>query len=232
VLRPGSPSPVVLGLMVLCGAVFLLGLVPGVGERLIDALALVPGVSGVGSGRLWQLVSYAIVHMRPFHLLLNLLMLYMFGCRVERWMSSKTFVGFVVVAAATAGVCSWLLASLIGSGDVQVMGASGVVFAILTMWALLWPNEEVWLALLFPIRVKWLVVVLVVFAALSLLSVSGRDGVAHEAHLGGCLAAAAWWWLTVRRPGSGTGRPSGRRRRHLRLVSREDDRFREIVQDL
>lgn len=67
-----------------------------------------------------------------------------------------------------------------------VVGASGAVFGLLLAFGMFFPNSEIYLYFLFPIKAKWLVVL---YGALELFLgfSSVGDGIAHFAHLGGMI---------------------------------------------
>lgn len=70
----------------------------------------------------------------------------------------------------------------------SVVGASGAVYGVLLAFGMLFPNTQ--LMLLFPpipIRAKYLVMFLAVFAFIMAVSNNPGDNVAHFAHLGGML---------------------------------------------
>lgn len=239
-VRPPSITPSVMALIALCTAVYLLLAYLGIAVGgtpsedpqwpLLRAIALVP--SEVDRGHIWQFATYMFAHTRGAHLLFNMLALFFFGSRVERRLGLRRFLGFYLACGVFAGLCSYLFAKLpppLGHDpSVPVLGASGAVYALLTMWALWWPNEEVLLWGLVPVKVKWLVLALIFAIFLGLLALPG--GIAHEAHLAGCIAALGYWWWTERRP-PGFGRRSIRRRR-LRLVKSAEERFRSIMRDI
>lgn len=68
-----------------------------------------------------------------------------------------------------------------------VVGASGSLFGLLGAFGMLFPNRDIYLYFLFPIKAKWLVT----FYGLSELIAGIRnnplDNVAHFAHIGGLL---------------------------------------------
>ncbi len=74
-------------------------------------------------------------------------------------------------------------------GDYPMIGASGAIFGILGMLLILFPNTEVMLLFLPPIRIKYLVGALILYEVLSELERIPGDNVAHLAHLGGALFA-------------------------------------------
>ena len=70
--------------------------------------------------------------------------------------------------------------------SVPTVGASGAVYAILMAFGMLFPNQELFIfPLPMPIKAKWLIIgyfILEIF-----LGLTGNDGVAHFAHLGGMI---------------------------------------------
>lgn len=67
------------------------------------------------------------------------------------------------------------------------VGASGAIYGILLAFGMFFPNQPIYLYMLFPIKAKWLVIGYGVIELLSGMSTNG-DGVAHFAHLGGMIA--------------------------------------------
>ena len=67
-----------------------------------------------------------------------------------------------------------------------IIGASGAVFGLLLAFGMMFPNSEIYLYFLLPIKAKWFVII---YGALELIfGITGSaDGVAHFAHLGGML---------------------------------------------
>ncbi|MBO4645004.1 MAG: rhomboid family intramembrane serine protease [Bacteroidales bacterium] len=68
----------------------------------------------------------------------------------------------------------------------NIVGASGAVFGLLLAFGMLFPNAQIYIYFLLPIKAKWFVIL---YGALELVyGVTGsQDGVAHFAHLGGML---------------------------------------------
>ena len=132
---------------------------------------------------LWQFVSYMFLHGGIGHIFFNMLTLFMFGNELVRYWGPRRFLVYYFVTGIGAGVCSWIVATRSFS---IVIGASGAIYGLLLAYGLTYPNRIVYLNFLFPIRVKWLVIIMGVVAFLS--SITGSDsGVASIAHLGGMV---------------------------------------------
>jgi membrane associated rhomboid family serine protease len=133
--------------------------------------------------RPWTLVTYAFVHDGPLHLLFNMLALFFFGGPLEERWGGRGFLRFAAVCAAGAGLASLLVPA-------PVMGFSGVAYGLMLAYAMAWPDNQVYVLGIFPVKVKWLVVGLGAISLLSALDGSGA-GTSHLAHLGGLATGFA-----------------------------------------
>ena len=132
---------------------------------------------------IWQFVTYMFLHGGLFHILFNMLMLFMFGNEMERYWGSRRFLTYYMITGIGAGICSWI----VGMGsEIPIIGASGAIYGLLLAYGLTFPNRIILLGLLIPVKAKWLVIILGAIAFVS--SIEGANtGVAHIAHLGGML---------------------------------------------
>jgi membrane associated rhomboid family serine protease len=152
---------------------------------------------------IWQVATYMFLHADPFHLLLNMLTLWMFGCELERLWGTQAFVRYYFVTGVGAGFCS-LLASWLPFEFAETIygtttiGASGAIYGLLLAYGVLFKDRPIYMYFLFPIPAKWFVIItgaLVLWA--SVTDVGG--GTAHIAHLGGM--AIGYIYLTRGRGG-------------------------------
>ena len=146
----------------------------------------------VGQAHLWQPITYMFLHGGIFHLLFNMLALWMFGVELERMWGSRFFTKYYFVCGAGAALTTMVLAftPLPFADEVYsalTIGASGAVYGILLAYALYFPNRPIYMYLVFPIPAKYFVMIM---GAISLLSSMGGPGggVAHTTHLGGLIA--------------------------------------------
>jgi membrane associated rhomboid family serine protease len=132
---------------------------------------------------IWQFVTYMFLHYtgNPFHILFNMLTLYMFGNELDRYWGSKRFISYYFITGIGAGVCSWLIS--MNSGNV-IVGASGAIYGLLLAYGLTYPNRIVYLNFLLPIKVKWFVLIM---GAVAFISSLGESEVASMAHLSGMV---------------------------------------------
>lgn len=145
-------------------------------------------------GGWWAIGTFPFVHGSFWALVLNLYMLFLFGPRVEAAWGTREFRNLYL----WAGLGGWLVHTLLFR-DAVLMGATSAVLGVSLAYALRWANEEVYLFLAIPVRVKWLVGMLI---AINLVVAVGSGGTgggeAALAHAGGLAAA----WLFLRTSGS------------------------------
>lgn len=132
----------------------------------------------VTRGFVWQLITYMFLHGGFWHLLLNMFIIWMFGSQLEAVWGGVRFLKYYIICGIGGALFSFIFAY-----NTLVIGASGAGYGILLAYAVLFPYNQVYVWGIFPVRARTLVIVL---AAIEFLSgISGGDGIAHFAHLGG-----------------------------------------------
>ncbi|UCF20991.1 MAG: rhomboid family intramembrane serine protease [Gemmatimonadota bacterium] len=143
----------------------------------------------------WTIISYMFVHGGFLHLFLNMLMLFFFGPPLERRWGGKEFITYYAIC----GVGGALFTLVFGGGT--IIGASGAIYGVMLAYALNWPDNLIWIYAIFPIKAKYLVLIL---GAISFFSAFAgpTDGIAHLAHLGGLVVGFVYlkkgWELAAR----------------------------------
>ena len=149
--------------------------------------------------RVWQPFTYLFLHGGIWHIAMNMLVLWMFGSELEKIWGRKEFLRYYLVSGAGAGVFSlvpYFIGVLFGyHGRIpSIIGASGAVYAILLAYAATYPDRKVLLYMLFPIKVKYLMLIV---GFVTFTSIGNSDGISHITHLGGLLVG----WIYLRRNG-------------------------------
>jgi membrane associated rhomboid family serine protease len=139
----------------------------------------------------WQPATYMFLHGGLFHLLFNMLALWMFGVDLERLWGTRFFMRFYFITGTGAALTT-LVMSLLPFGFAEALyasvtvGASGAIYGLLVAFAMMYPHRPIYLYMLFPIPAR---VFVLIIGAISFLSSVGepRGGVAHATHLGGLI---------------------------------------------
>jgi len=198
-------TPAVKILVLTCAGVFLLQslirlfLPLGYTSWFNHWFGLVPSAAIQGL-RIWQPATYIFLHGGIWHLLINMLMLWMFGRELELVWGKRRFTNYFFLCGIGAGLITLMVNSIPlfwgrHLSDIPTIGASGAIFGILIANAILFPDRQIWLFPL-PIMIPMRPFV-AVMAAIEFFSTLGStgDGVSHFCHLGGMLVG----WLYLRR---------------------------------
>jgi membrane associated rhomboid family serine protease len=191
-------TPAVKQLLIANGGVFLLvacvnAFTTSGAEAWVDFhFGLVPQLA-ILHGWIWQLLTYSFIHAGIFHILFNLLALWMFGAQLETDWGYSLFLQFyffcVIGAAATTSIVAFT--GLLGASPlVPTVGASGGIYGILVAFGVLHGDSEVMLfPIPFMIKARYFVIGLMVLALYGALSSAHTLGqsTAYMAHLGGGL---------------------------------------------
>jgi len=141
----------------------------------------------VGRFWIWQLGTYMFLHAGVFHIVFNMLALWMFGTELEHRWGTRFFVKFYAVTGIGAGVLTVLfsLLPIVPAARLymaNIIGASGAIFGLLIAYAIYFPERQI-IYLVFPIPSR---VFVAIVGGISLLSSFGDSGgVAAVTHLGG-----------------------------------------------
>jgi membrane associated rhomboid family serine protease len=185
---PGPLSTAMKALIAVNVALFILTELPG-GRALRNWLGLMPAAT-IWQLRIWQPATYMFLHAGLFHLLFNMLALWMFGTELERLWGRRYFLKFYFVCGIGAGILTVLFSLLpfAVSGVLYqsiVIGASGAIYGLLLAYGLYFPDRPILMFLLFPIPAKYFVMIIGAIAFYSSLGATG--GVASATHLAGLV---------------------------------------------
>jgi membrane associated rhomboid family serine protease len=181
---PGPLSPAIKAIIATNVALFF---VSAFSRTIIAEFGLIP-FRFLQEFRLWQPATYMFLHADLFHLLFNMLALWLIGTEFERMWGTRRFVRFYLVTGVGAGLLTVLFALLPFDFSRQVygsnvIGASGAIYALLLAYALYFPDRPIYMYFLFPIQAKYFVLILGAIAFYS--SIGAASGVANATHLGG-----------------------------------------------
>ncbi|WP_395140432.1 rhomboid family intramembrane serine protease, partial [Armatimonas sp.] len=137
------------------------------------------------------LISYAFVHSDLFHLLGNMITLYVIGVHLEEALGNLAYLVAYLTGALVAGLAHVLITNAffpVAAPEESLIGASGAIFAVLGLFAVRFWRTRVRLfgvpAVPAAIAVS-IVMVLQIFLAIRSLVTPGADQVAYTAHLAG-----------------------------------------------
>ena len=182
-----GPGPISTALQALIGANVVM-FVAQLYEPVTQVLGLHPALV-IHSFWIWQLATYMFLHGGIFHIVFNMLALWMFGAELERTWGTRFFLKFYFVTGIGAGMLTVLLSLLPFDFARQlqyqnIIGASGAIYGLLLAYAMYFPERPI-LLIVFWVPARLCVTILGAIAVFASLSDAG--GVANATHLGGLL---------------------------------------------
>lgn len=132
----------------------------------------------------WSWLTYAFLHAGIWHLVGNMLILWVFGPAIEDRFGRLRFLAFYLAGAALAGLAH------VATSPAGVIGASGAVAAVTGAFLVLFPRSRVRSVMVFfmmgvVLVPAWFLIGLAIARDLFGVGLAPGGMIAHEAHLGG-----------------------------------------------
>jgi membrane associated rhomboid family serine protease len=186
--------PAVKGLLIVNVGVYLVELFAR--QVLVGGFGLIPAAV-IRNLELWRLVTYMFLHGGLFHILINMFILWMFGVAIAQAWGTKRFLFYYFMTGIAGGIFTTIFQP---SSLVPTIGASGAIYGLLVAYAVMFPDQILYLYFLFPMKVKYAVILFVALEFFGSLG-STPDGIGHLAHLGGAVVGFIYlkldWRLKV-----------------------------------
>jgi len=184
---------------------FSMGPPEGPGGSFSENLTIYFGLSpalALGRYYIWQLFTYMFLHGGFLHLFLNMYALLIFGIPVEQAWGGRRFLIYYLFTGIGAGITILTINTILGGINypIPTIGASGAVFGLLLAFGMLFPNAEILLFFIIPMKAKFLVILYGSIELYSLIASGAQSPVSHAGHLGGLLFGIIYF-LIVRKHG-------------------------------
>ncbi len=120
---------------------------------------------------IWSLITHMFMHAGFFHLFFNMFTLFFIGNFIEKIIGRKRFLWFYLLAGLLGGIF-FVGSSLAGLSNLEVygVGASGAIFGLLGLMAILTPKARVYLIAGPLIAIVLLAVIEAVFGTIQILN--------------------------------------------------------------
>lgn len=132
----------------------------------------------------WSIITYMFMHHDFIHLIFNLLTLYWFGKMFICYFSQKQLVGLYFLGGIGGALFYILAYNFVPSLSSHLflsylIGASASVMAIIFALVRYIPDEEVHLALIGPVKLKYLGIAMLVLDVIGTTSINAGGSIAH-----------------------------------------------------
>ena len=212
VRRSAGPARLIGGsivttLIVINTAIFVIGaLIPPVGKFLQGHQTYAPThtaihhgwmelwAAAVFHGQVWRLFTAMYLHAGFEHLLMNMLTLHFLGRSLEQMWSPRKFFAVYTLAGLAGNLFFTLLAwKGVISIHVPAVGASGAIYGIIGVVAVLFPSATIYIYFLFPIKMRTAALVLGAMAFFAVVQRTHNYG-GEACHLAGMVFGVWWAW--------------------------------------
>ena len=148
----------------------------------------------------WTLITSMFMHANIFHIAVNMLSLFFLGSFVEKLINKKRFIGIYLLSGIIGGLFFILfsfspLNGIPGLGisnlDMMAVGASGAIFGLGGLLAVLTPKVPVYIMFI-PIAMPLWLGITIMFVVLLLITAGAGLPIGNAAHLGGLLTGLAY----------------------------------------
>ncbi|MFW5792812.1 MAG: rhomboid family intramembrane serine protease [Bacteroidota bacterium] len=144
----------------------------------------------------WTIITYMFLHINFFHILFNMIILYVGGRMFSDFIGKDRLIGTYIlggIIGAIFYVVSFNIFPVFREtlGLSVALGASASVLAIFIAVATYMPNFKIPLILLGPVKLKYIAIV---FVGIDLISIHKGNAGGHIAHLGGAI----WGFLYIK----------------------------------
>ena len=222
-------APVVKWLLIINLVVFAVALLLGFREDSVEFGKFTIG-QGLRGFQVWRLITFQFLHGDFGHLLFNSIAIYFFGAFVEQQLRSRAFLVFYLLCGVAGALGYAALVFISDDKDVGVVGASGGIFGILVVAAMIAPDMRV--RLLLPpvtLTMRQLASILLAIGVLTIL-LGGRNAGGEAGHLGGALAGFLLWKVPALRGllanlGRSGGGDAGKRPAFRIRITKSDKRY-------
>lgn len=194
-IRIGGPlTPMVKRLMIINGIIFITQQITGLFyPGFIENFFGLHYTGIVQEFKLWQIFTYMFLHGGWFHIIFNLLGLWMFAGELEQIWGSVQFLRYYIISGIGAGLFITIMNFFIYSYyhiNPITIGASGAIYAVLLAYGMTWPNRKVLLYFIIPVKIKYLVIVFGLIEFFGTLSTAAGTGgnISHIGHVGGLIS--------------------------------------------
>lgn len=135
-------------------------------------------------GQWHRIVTSGFLHVDPFHLLINMYVLFGFGPALEHYFGMTGFL--LIYFGSLVGGSLWMYFQKRNDPDYKAVGASGAISGLMLAICVIAPFSMLWILGIVPV---WAIVFGVLYIALSyVLSHRENAVIAHGGHLGGAVA--------------------------------------------
>lgn len=206
------PSTTVTMLIAVNAAIFVIDVISqhwgtGGGFHRLFGLSL----AGLRNLYFWQPLTYMFVHGGVWHLLMNMIGLYVFGMEFERAFGRQRFLEFYGICGLVGGAAYLVLSAVSPQSyyGIPLIGASGAIYGLLVAAIIFFPHIQV-ILFIFPIPIRVFGLLVAAILLLQFIGPGQMENAGGElCHVAGAAAGVATFYAWGIMPRIRIGRRGG-----------------------
>jgi len=182
-----------------------ISILSGFTETIINYLALNPTL--FFQGYVWTLFTSMFMHIIFIHLFVNMISLFFIGNFVEKLIGRRRYLWFYMISGLVGGIFFVVLAyfgqfvpngeAIFGGFDIAALGASGALFGLGGLLAVLIPRLKVLVFFIIPMPM-WLGMTVLMFGFWIATATAGLP-IGNTAHFGGLVVGVVYGFYLRKR---------------------------------
>eukprot|EP01127_Copromyxa_protea_P013081 TRINITY_DN3479_c0_g1_i1.p1 TRINITY_DN3479_c0_g1~~TRINITY_DN3479_c0_g1_i1.p1 ORF type:complete len:286 (-),score=26.15 TRINITY_DN3479_c0_g1_i1:56-913(-) len=165
----------------------------------------ISSINHIKRHRYWTILTSTFSHQSPSHLIFNMMGLYFLGQNLYYTIGATRFFHLYLAGGVASTIATLILHQMKGSQNpyskrqmdqMGVLGASGSVMSVVTLFGLLFPKQPVYIYFVLPVPAIALVGLYIGADVWGLANSS--SGVSNAGHLAGALVGAGYFYYSMR----------------------------------
>lgn len=137
----------------------------------------------------WMIITSIFLHADLNHLFFNMFALFFLGINLERMIGQKRFLMLFLISGIIGNIGYLLYAYALGDPRIPAIGASGAVYGVMGILAMLRPKMMIFIYGLIPMP---MILVTILWGIGDIVGLFAPSGIAHGAHLGGLFVGVLY----------------------------------------
>ncbi|MFC1504588.1 rhomboid family intramembrane serine protease [Spirochaetota bacterium] len=166
--------------------------------------------------QIWQIGTYMFLHGSFLHIFFNMFVLLMVGRELESYWGKNEFLKYFFFCGIGAGVSIFLLDLFFYLNAMYfhffqgvrafypTVGASGAILGLLLAYGLFFPDRQVLVFFIIPMRMKYFLILIGVISLFFILF-GGGGNISHVGHFGGIISGIIYFKIKKRYAGFSAG---------------------------
>ena len=184
---------VTISIISLCITLYIYTLIAGF-DLIIFKFSIIPSRL-INVMEIYRVITHMFLHGSIFHLLSNMLFLWIFGDNVEDKLGHIRFFEFFILAGIVSALLQSGVGFISGHENIPLIGASGAISAVIGAYLIMFPRAKIvtFVVLFITSMPAWVFIgIWFIIQFISAFTQFGQSNIAYFAHLSGFVFGVLW----------------------------------------